>query len=732
MAETFRVPQGVQDEAKMALAWIADGHAGSGFTAVGKKRASDLAAGHPVSAETILRMYSFFKRHEVDKQAEGFNSGEDGFPSPGRVAWSAWGGDAGFTWSTRIRNQISKSARALSLMASEEGDMADMNYVPDLNEELTELLADVVSFYFRAHGAHWNVKGADFSEYHKLFQKIYEDVYESIDPIAENLRKLGSVAPFTLGSFMALRCIDDAPAILQDPIALANDLLTANDMILDELSDAFDCASMYNQQGVANFLAGRIDSHQYWKWQLTVSQGQEVTQPSVDSVDAQGIDADDQVDDMLSEQGLAPMPIMPRSASGASDLPIAPRDTTWDAAAADKRVQEYAGGKDNMDWEKYAKAFFYVDETNKELLGSYKLGFADVIDGSLVAVPKGIFAVAGVLNGARGGADIPESDAMEIKDKVSAYYARLAKEFNDDSIKAPFENRASAARIGEGSFVSWNTSNGRAKGKVEKVVTKGQAQSSEGYILETTPDQPAFSIRIYKEQGNGWIPTDVTVVHRPDILTVITALPSPRSEDSSMVETRKAMATAERITMTAEVRAVDTKDGSLKIGGYAATFNAEATGLNFREVIAPGAFTRALASQDPVFLLVNHDMEGIPLASTQSGTLSLRQDSTGLYMEATLDPANPKAQELSSALRRGDMDKMSFAFTVSPDGQTKDAGLRTLTDIERLYEVSVVTLPAYDSTSVGMRSVEEADLDLAKRKLSMKVKQYSLTRKSKA
>ena len=612
MAETFRVPKGVQDEAKMALAWIADGHAGSGFTAVGKKRASDLAAGHPVSAETILRMYSFFKRHETDKQAEGFNSGEDGFPSAGRVAWSAWGGDAGFTWSTRIRNQISKSARALSLMASEEGDMADMNQVPDLNEELTELLADVVSFYFRAHGAHWNVKGADFSEYHKLFQKIYEDVYESIDPIAENLRKLGSVAPFTLGSFMALRCLEDASTILQDPIALANDLLVANDMILDELSDAFDCASMYNQQGIANFLAGRIDSHQYWKWQLTVSLGQEVTQPSTDPVDAQGIDADD------------------------------------------------------------------VEEDTE-------------------------------------GATMP-----------------MMMAYSEDVSELTEEERASAARIGEGSFVSWNTSNGRAKGKVEKVATKGQAKSSEGYTIEATPDNPAFVIRIYKEQGNGWVPTDVTSVHRNDILTVITALPAPRSEDVEMIEARKAMATAERITMTAEVRAVATDDGSLKIGGYAATFNAEATGLNFREVIAPGAFTRALASQDPVFLLVNHDMEGIPLASTQSGTLSLRQDSTGLYMEATLDPANPKAQELSSAVRRGDMDKMSFAFTVSPDGQTKDAGLRTLTDIERLYEVSVVTLPAYDSTSVGMRTAEEADLDLAKRKLSVKVKQYSLTRKSKA
>jgi len=282
MAETYRPPKGVQDEAKRALAWIADGSAGSGFTSVGKKRAEDLARGSAVSAQTILRMYSFFKRHEVDKQATGFNSGEDGFPSAGRVAWSAWGGDAGFAWSTKIRNQISKSARALSLMASEEGDMADMNQVPDLNEELTELLADVVSFYFRAHGAHWNVVGADFSEYHKLFQKIYEDVYESIDPIAENLRKLGSKAPFTLPEFLATRTIDDAPSTSQDPRALAMDLLQANDPLLDELSDAFDCATNYGQQGVANFLAGRIDQHQFWKWQLTASLGLEVTQPSPD------------------------------------------------------------------------------------------------------------------------------------------------------------------------------------------------------------------------------------------------------------------------------------------------------------------------------------------------------------------------------------------------------------------------------------------------------------------
>jgi hypothetical protein len=106
MAETYKPTQGMIEEAKRALKWIADGKAGQGFTDTGRKRASDLAAGRVLSAETVKRMYSFFARHEVDKKALGFNAGEDGFPSAGRVAWSAWGGDAGFSWSSKIRNQL--------------------------------------------------------------------------------------------------------------------------------------------------------------------------------------------------------------------------------------------------------------------------------------------------------------------------------------------------------------------------------------------------------------------------------------------------------------------------------------------------------------------------------------------------------------------------------------------------------------------------------------------------
>jgi HK97 family phage prohead protease len=102
MDDTYEPPQGVQDAAARALEWIAEGFAGDGFTDVGRARASQLAAGEPVSRETIGRMANYFGRHASDRDAEGFNSGEEGYPTPGRVAWDAWGGDPGRTWSTGI------------------------------------------------------------------------------------------------------------------------------------------------------------------------------------------------------------------------------------------------------------------------------------------------------------------------------------------------------------------------------------------------------------------------------------------------------------------------------------------------------------------------------------------------------------------------------------------------------------------------------------------------------
>lgn len=95
---TYNPPAGVQVAAKRALKWISEGLAGSGFTAVGRARAQQLASGGSISATVVNKMISFLARHEVDKQAEGFSAGEKNYPSPGRVAWDAWGGDAAQTW----------------------------------------------------------------------------------------------------------------------------------------------------------------------------------------------------------------------------------------------------------------------------------------------------------------------------------------------------------------------------------------------------------------------------------------------------------------------------------------------------------------------------------------------------------------------------------------------------------------------------------------------------------
>ena len=88
--------------ARRALAWKEDGKPGG--TAVGIARAHQIVSGEDMSQETVNRMFSFFSRHEVDKQAEGFSQGEKGYPSAGRVAWDLWGGDAGFAWSRSHRD----------------------------------------------------------------------------------------------------------------------------------------------------------------------------------------------------------------------------------------------------------------------------------------------------------------------------------------------------------------------------------------------------------------------------------------------------------------------------------------------------------------------------------------------------------------------------------------------------------------------------------------------------
>jgi|GEM_PF-103960 len=143
---------------------------------------------------------------------------------------------------------------------------------------LQDLLADTVSFYLKAHGAHWNVVGEDFSEYHELFGEIYEDAQGAIDPTAELLRKLNAPA---LGDIreIASRAEGEPVADDNDEESLAEAVYAANEMVLDCIAHAIGEATRLNMQGILNFLAERQDMHQKWSWQLRASLAPEESEP---------------------------------------------------------------------------------------------------------------------------------------------------------------------------------------------------------------------------------------------------------------------------------------------------------------------------------------------------------------------------------------------------------------------------------------------------------------------
>jgi starvation-inducible DNA-binding protein len=146
----------------------------------------------------------------------------------------------------------------------------------ELAMKLSVILADVVAYRALAHGFHWNVKGPEFIQFHDFFATLYEDADSSIDPLAENVRKLGYDAPVTLEDFVSLSCVQSRTST-GDPIEMSSILYEVNQHIRGCLVDGFRLADECDQQGIADFLAGRIDMHDKWIWQLGTTVGADAT-----------------------------------------------------------------------------------------------------------------------------------------------------------------------------------------------------------------------------------------------------------------------------------------------------------------------------------------------------------------------------------------------------------------------------------------------------------------------
>ena len=167
-------------------------------------------------------------------------------------------------------------------------------------------------------------------------------------------------------------------------------------------------------------------------------------------------------------------------------------------------------------------------------------------------------------------------------------------------------------------------------------------------------------------------------------------------------DSRSKMKKIERRTYTVQdVEARQSDDGVMRLSGYAAVFNDASVPLPFKERIAPGAFRKTLSEAPDVRLLINH--EGLPLARTKNGTLTLTEDDRGLRFDADLADTQ-EARDIYTLVQRGDVDQMSFAFRVIRQNWSKDKSERTLTEVSLADgDVSVVTYPAYPTTSVEAR-----------------------------
>ena len=106
------------------------------------------------------------------------------------------------------------------------------------------------------------------------------------------------------------------------------------------------------------------------------------------------------------------------------DLPLAERDREWDGDAAEKRVRAWAGAEDEPN-EKYRDAHVWYDAEKKQNLTAYKLLIADVVDGRLEAVPRGVITAGNVMQGSRGGVDLPDKDVDRVKSHLAKYYAKM-------------------------------------------------------------------------------------------------------------------------------------------------------------------------------------------------------------------------------------------------------------------------------------------------------------------
>lgn len=134
---------------------------------------------------------------------------------------------------------------------------------------LRTLQADAFVFYSKAHGYHWNVEGMLFNQFHEMFSDLYNELWSSVDQYAEWVRIFGEYAEFNVVSALETSNIKYDLGTTNSPQQMLQSLLISNAIMIQDLKSAFVIADEANEQGVADYIAGQISSHEKWRWKIS-------------------------------------------------------------------------------------------------------------------------------------------------------------------------------------------------------------------------------------------------------------------------------------------------------------------------------------------------------------------------------------------------------------------------------------------------------------------------------
>lgn len=141
----------------------------------------------------------------------------------------------------------------------------------NLIQGMRETLATAFSLYVATHGFHWNVEGPDFYQLHKMLDDQYNDIWSSLDDIAEHLRALDAYAPQSMDRFIELSRLPGAPPAPLGARDMLINLVSAHEILILMMKETLHAAEEHDQQGIVNFLGGRIEMHQKHRWMLRAS-----------------------------------------------------------------------------------------------------------------------------------------------------------------------------------------------------------------------------------------------------------------------------------------------------------------------------------------------------------------------------------------------------------------------------------------------------------------------------